>query len=115
MACRSFHITDISENVSSVLYSLGFCYHYAQSSHPFLVLVPINVLSLSLLRRGRDRYVSEEYDLDLTYITDRIIAMSLPATGVESAYRNSLKDVARLLQSKHQDNYMVCMCAIYTF
>lgn len=57
--------------------------------------------------RGRDRYVSDEFDLDLTYITERIIAMSFPATGMESTYRNSLKDVAKMLEIKHQENYMV--------
>ena len=34
-------------------------------------------------------------------------AMSFPATGVESAYRNNLKDVAKMLKTKHEDNYMV--------
>ncbi len=34
--------------------------------------------------------------------------MSFPATSVvESAYRNNLKDVAKMLKTKHQDNYMV--------
>ena len=63
--------------------------------------------------RGRDRYVNEEFDLDLTYITERIIAMSFPATGMESAYRNSLKDVAKMLKTKHQENYMVHTCLLY--
>ncbi len=35
------------------------------------------------------------------------VAMSFPATGVESAYRNNLKDVAKMLKSRHDDNYMV--------
>jgi tensin len=60
-----------------------------------------------LITRGRERYIDEEFDLDLTYITERIIAMSFPASGLESTYRNSLKDVAKMLQSKHQNNYMV--------
>ena len=51
--------------------------------------------------------MNEEFDLDLTYITERIIAMSFPATGMESAYRNSLKDVAKMLKTKHQESYMV--------
>lgn len=33
--------------------------------------------------------------------------MSFPATGVESAYRNNLKDVAKMLKTKHEENYMV--------
>ena len=34
-------------------------------------------------------------------------AMSFPATGMETAYRNNLKDVAKMLRTKHQENYMV--------
>ena len=34
-------------------------------------------------------------------------AMSFPASGMESAYRNNLKDVAKMLRTKHEDNYMV--------
>ena len=91
--------------------------------------MPIIIHCLFLYYRGRDRYVNEEFDLDLTYITERIIgvcvcvcvcvesicscsnylypAMSFPASGVESAYRNNLKDVAKMLKTKHQENYMV--------
>ena len=39
-------------------------------------------------------------------------AMSFPATGVESAYRNNLKDVAKMLKTKHEDNYMVCLALL---
>ena len=35
------------------------------------------------------------------------LAMSYPASGVESTYRNNLKDVAKMLKTKHQENYMV--------
>lgn len=31
--------------------------------------------------RGRDRYVNEEFDLDLTYITERIIGKPLARYG----------------------------------
>jgi tensin len=33
--------------------------------------------------------------------------MSFPATGLETTYRNDLKDVAKLLKKKHQENYLV--------
>jgi hypothetical protein len=57
--------------------------------------------------KGRNRYIDDGFDLDLSYITERIIAMSFPSTGLESTYRNSLKDVAKMLKTRHQENYMV--------
>ena len=42
-----------------------------------------------------------------SYITPRIIAMSYPAQGLEAVYRNKLKDVAELLESKHKDKYLI--------
>ena len=42
------------------------------------------------------RYRDGTMDIDLTYVTDRIIAMSFPAEGLESAFRNSA-DQVRLL------------------
>lgn len=41
------------------------------------------------------------------YCVGVVIAMSFPASGVESAYRNNLKDVAKMLKTKHEENYMV--------
>lgn len=123
--------------------------------------------SLSFFR-NRVRHVDEQFDLDLTYITDRIIgmtefdikelfskhfadiiyqenvvkmlwkwqwkysqpqvgfnfvnilllfliigdcfwntAMSFPGSGLETTYRNNLREVAKMLQTNHQDKYMV--------
>ncbi|XP_031555162.1 tensin-2-like [Actinia tenebrosa] len=60
-----------------------------------------------IVSKGRVRHVDKQFDLDLTYINDRVIAMSFPATGLETTYRNNLRDVAKLLQTNHQDKYMV--------
>jgi len=56
----------------------------------------------------KNRYLNGNFDLDLTYITDRIIAMSFPAEGVvESTYRNRIDDVAQMLQKNHGNNFMI--------
>ncbi|KFV86249.1 Tensin-3 [Struthio camelus australis] len=51
--------------------------------------------------------MEEGYELDLTYITERIIAVSFPASCSEETYLHNLQDVTRMLKSKHGDNYLV--------
>ncbi|XP_054155625.1 phosphatidylinositol 3,4,5-trisphosphate 3-phosphatase TPTE2-like [Oppia nitens] len=73
------------------------------------------------LRRGARQVVSENkrrirtslFDLDLTYVTDNIIAMSFPSTGRMAFYRNNIKDVAAYLDKNHgPGNYKVYnLCA----
>jgi phosphatidylinositol-3,4,5-trisphosphate 3-phosphatase and dual-specificity protein phosphatase PTEN len=41
----------------------------------------------------RNRFRDDTYNLDVTYITPRIIAMSFPASGLEIMYRNNMNDV----------------------
>ena len=33
--------------------------------------------------------------------------MSFPGSGLETTYRNNLREVAKMLQTNHQDKYMV--------
>ena len=49
----------------------------------------------SAVSGNRNRYEDGEFNLDLTYITPRVIAMGLPATGIHSFFRNSQQDVIR--------------------
>ncbi|KAG9048212.1 Telomerase protein component 1 [Tulasnella sp. UAMH 9824] len=46
-------------------------------------------------------------ELDLAYLTDRIIMMGYPASGVESLYRNDGDDVRKFLDHRHGKNYWV--------
>ena len=47
-----------------------------------------------LVSGKRRRYQDMNFDLDITYITSRVIAMSFPASGmVESSYRNPISKV----------------------
>ena len=48
----------------------------------------------------RHRFREGDFDLDLAYITPRLVAMAYPGSGVEGMYRNSLTEVARFLNSR---------------
>lgn len=47
------------------------------------------------------------YDLDMTYITDRILAMSFPAERMRAMYRNPLWQVKSVLEMSHRGHYKV--------
>ncbi|XP_075683119.1 tensin-3 isoform X1 [Rhinoderma darwinii] len=54
-----------------------------------------------------ERIMEEGYELDLTFITERIISMSFPKCRSDETYLHDLQDVTRMLKSKHGDNYLV--------
>ena len=61
-----------------------------------------------LVSQNRRRFKSAEFDLDLTYITDGLIAMSLPAhKRADKLYRNYIGDEARFFQTRHKDNFAI--------
>nr|XP_046219807.1 LOW QUALITY PROTEIN: tensin-1-like [Oncorhynchus gorbuscha] len=47
------------------------------------------------------------YELDLVYITERIISVSFSSSADENSYSANLREVASMLRSKHQDNYLL--------
>lgn len=61
----------------------------------------------TLVSQQKNRYEEGGFNLDLTYITPRTVAMAFPAGGFESLFRNPIEEVARLLDSKHADRYIV--------
>jgi len=46
-------------------------------------------------------------DLDFHCITSRVAAMSFPAEGLESAYRNHIEDVRAMMEAQYEGNYQV--------
>uniref|UniRef100_A0A672YGT6 Tensin n=1 Tax=Sphaeramia orbicularis TaxID=375764 RepID=A0A672YGT6_9TELE len=57
-------------------------------------------LSISLV-------LEENYDLDLVYVTERIICVSFPSVVEENSYSCNLREVASMLRSKHGHNYLL--------
>lgn len=47
------------------------------------------------------------YDLDMSYITDRVLAMSFPAERMRAMYRNPLWQVKSVLDMRHLEHYKV--------
>lgn len=68
-----------------------------------------------LVSKQKIRFKDNKYNLDLTYITPRIIAMGFPASGMEGLYRNRMQDVANFLQDRHGDNYRVVNTSSRTY
>lgn len=61
----------------------------------------------SIVSKKKCRHKEGKFDLDLTYINSKIIAMGYPAENVESIYRNDYKTVKEFLDKKHQNHYWV--------
>ncbi|PRP86374.1 phosphatase tensin type domain-containing protein [Planoprotostelium fungivorum] len=60
-----------------------------------------------LVSKDKYRYTLHGYNLDLTYITDRIIAMGYPGDGIRSIYRNDVSEVASFFKEFHYDHYRI--------
>jgi phosphatidylinositol-3,4,5-trisphosphate 3-phosphatase/dual-specificity protein phosphatase PTEN len=65
-----------------------------------------------LVSQNKRRFENETFDLDLAYITKRVIAMGYPAYGCETMYRNNIVDVLNFMETQHKHNvkiYNLCI------
>ncbi|OWZ21903.1 Phosphatidylinositol-3,4,5-trisphosphate 3-phosphatase [Phytophthora megakarya] len=60
-----------------------------------------------LVSKEKRRFSSDGFDLDLTYVTQRLIALGYPAEKIEGIYRNHYRDVFRFFEQRHPSRYRV--------
>lgn len=60
-----------------------------------------------MISQNKRRYQKDGFDLDLCYITERVIAMSFPSKGMMAMYRNPVREVARFFNTKHKGHYRI--------
>lgn len=60
-----------------------------------------------LVSKEKQRYQQDGFDLDLSYVTPRLIAMGFPSDKLEGIYRNPMSEVKRFFLLKHNAHYKV--------
>lgn len=73
-------------------------------------IAPTNVISntlRALVSKKKIRWRKDGFDLDLTYITGRLIAMGFPSEDLEGFYRNPYAEVYRFFETRHKDVYKI--------
>ncbi|GMF22148.1 unnamed protein product [Phytophthora lilii] len=60
-----------------------------------------------LVSKEKRRFSSDGFDLDLTYVTQRLVALGYPAEKIEGIYRNHYRDVFRFFEQRHPGRYRV--------
>ncbi|KAE8668121.1 Phosphatidylinositol 3,4,5-trisphosphate 3-phosphatase and dual-specificity protein phosphatase PTEN [Hibiscus syriacus] len=75
----------------------------------------VQVKARHVVSQNKRRYQEGGFDLDMTYITENIIAMGFPAGDmssgffgyVEGFYRNHMEEVFQFFETNHKDKYKV--------
>ncbi|XP_010515377.1 PREDICTED: phosphatidylinositol 3,4,5-trisphosphate 3-phosphatase and protein-tyrosine-phosphatase PTEN2B-like [Camelina sativa] len=75
----------------------------------------MQVKARHIVSQNKRRYQEGEFDLDMTYITENIIAMGFPAGDISSGlfgffeglYRNHMEEVIKFFETHHKEKYKV--------
>ena len=61
----------------------------------------------TIVSGDKNRFIDRTFDLDLSYITPRLIAMAFPGAKLETFYRNPIDQVAKFLINRHGNNFLI--------
>ena len=61
----------------------------------------------AIVSKNRMRYKDGDFNLDLSYITNRVIAMGYPGEGFYSLYRNPMSDVLLYFEKYHNSKVKI--------
>ncbi|KAL8129212.1 hypothetical protein V2J09_018367 [Rumex salicifolius] len=75
----------------------------------------VTIKARHVVSQNKRRFQEDGFDLDMTYITENIIAMGFPAGDissgffgyVEGIYRNHMEEVIRFFETRHKGKYKV--------
>ncbi|KAL4179604.1 hypothetical protein AMTRI_Chr13g88170 [Amborella trichopoda] len=84
----------------------------------------VQVKARHIVSQNKRRYQEDGFDLDMTYITENVIAMGFPAGDlssgilgyVEGFYRNHMEEVIKFFETHHKGKYKVynlCLERLY--
>eukprot|EP01062_Namystynia_karyoxenos_P011903 TRINITY_DN14276_c0_g2_i1.p1 TRINITY_DN14276_c0_g2~~TRINITY_DN14276_c0_g2_i1.p1 ORF type:complete len:852 (+),score=231.64 TRINITY_DN14276_c0_g2_i1:82-2556(+) len=103
--------TKFSNSFGPILIAVFRIFRFCRVARFCVVCAELGLAGKHLARKkvgkGRRRFVQGGYDLDLAYVTPRILAMSWPGSGVEQFFRNSINTVASYLDTTHPGAYKV--------
>ncbi|KAL7991823.1 hypothetical protein Chor_016079 [Crotalus horridus] len=73
----------------------------------YISTVDYSVVFLWPRNLSLNQAMEDTCELDLVYVTERIIAVNFASLSEEQTFCSNLKEVAQMLKSKHGDNYLL--------
>ncbi|ETV80213.1 hypothetical protein, variant [Aphanomyces astaci] len=104
----------VTNNVGSPHGGTSNCFHTGMPGTPTrkstISNMTTSLMTLQLKKlvsKKKRRFIDDGFDLDMTYVTPRLIAFGYPAENLEGMYRNHYKDVYSCFEHRHKDHYKV--------
>ncbi|EGC35641.1 hypothetical protein DICPUDRAFT_33074 [Dictyostelium purpureum] len=66
----------------------------------------------TLVSGRKKRFIQDGFNLDLSYITEKILAMGYPADSIHKAFRNDINDVYNFFEKYHSGHWKILNVAM---